>query len=114
MTAHGGCSRRRWRPRSPRTSTPTPYRAGQAVLAYAEQRGVSPLRVHLHGDDVDRSDTPYYAGFELRYFPSIPWCLTRRQSTEWIEVVNPTRTKPLAALRITPANRDLLADADWS
>jgi hypothetical protein len=98
----------RWKPGSPLR------RAGQAVLTDIEQRGLDPTRVHLHGDDVDGSDTPYFAGLGLRYFKSIPWCLTRRGGVEWTEVVRPTRTMPLDALRITPLNKDLLDGADWS
>ena len=58
---------RRWASSSPL------YRAGHAVLAHLEQRGIDPSRVHLHGRDIACADTPYFAGFELRYFsPSQP------------------------------------------
>jgi hypothetical protein len=98
---------RRWAPTSPL------YRAGHAVLAHLEQRGIDPARVHLHGRDLAGPDTPYFAGFALRYFPSIPACLTEYHGTEWIEVVHPTRALPLHALRIQPAQPDLLTHATW-
>jgi len=98
---------RRWSPTSPL------YRAGHAVLAHLEQRGIDPAQVHLHGRDIAGPDTPYFAGFSLRYFPSIPACLTEYHGTEWIEVVHPTRSLPLHALRIRPARPELLTYATW-
>ncbi|MDQ7911376.1 nucleotidyltransferase domain-containing protein [Phytohabitans sp. ZYX-F-186] len=73
----------RWKPTSPL------HRAGRGVLAHLEQRGVDPAEIHLHGRDVDDSPTPYFAGFKLRYFASIPRCLSTRQGLEWLEVVHP-------------------------
>lgn len=97
----------RWAPTSPL------HRAAHAVLAHLEQRGVDLRKVHLHGRDIDNQDTPYFAGFALRYFRALPQCLTQYGGTEWIEVVHPTRSGTLHALRILPTRRDLLADADW-
>jgi len=97
----------RWAPTSPL------YRAGHAVLAHLEQRGIDPGHVHLHGRDIAGHNTPYFAGFSLRYFPSIPACLTEHHGTEWIEVIHPTRALPLHALRIKPADVDLLTDTAW-
>jgi hypothetical protein len=90
------------------------HRAGRAVLACFAQRGIDLSTVHLHGRDVEGPVTPYFAGFGMRYFRHLPWCFTEHQGVEWVEVVHPTRTQPLHALRITPTNRDLLIGADWS
>jgi hypothetical protein len=101
---------RRWTPTSPL------YRAAHAVLSHLEQRGVDPAQVHLHGRDIagpGDADPPYFAGFALRYFPSIPACLTEHHGIEWIEVVHPTRALPLDALRIVAARADLLTYATW-
>jgi hypothetical protein len=38
------------------------HRAGRAVLAHLEQRGIDPAQVHLHGRDVNDPQTPYFAG----------------------------------------------------
>jgi hypothetical protein len=54
------------------------------------------------------------AGFDLRYFASIPHFLTEFHGVEWVEAVHPTRTKPLNALRIRPLNASLLEHANWS
>jgi Nucleotidyltransferase domain len=97
----------RWAPTSPL------YRAGHAVLGHFEQRGIELGQVHVHGRDVAGPDTLYFAGFSLRYFPSIAACLTEYRGIEWIEVVHPTRALPLHALRIKPANVDLLTTITW-
>jgi hypothetical protein len=101
--------RHRWTPSSPL------YRAACAVLADWEQRGLDPGQGHLHGSDVRDKDTPYFAGFGLRYFPSIPDCLTEYGGVEWLEVVHPTRSRPLHSLRILPRDRQALRRArmDW-
>lgn len=99
---------RRWPPTSPL------MRAAKAVVAYAEQRGIDPGQIWLHGRDIRRGTTPYFAGFNLRYFKAIPWCLTEHGGVEWIDVVHPTSSGRLDALRITPLDRDFLAKADWS
>jgi hypothetical protein len=70
--------------------------------------------VHLHGRDIAGPDTPYFAGFALRYFSSVPACLTEYRGTEWIDVVHPTQRLPLHALRILPSQPDLLAGARWT
>lgn len=98
---------RRWAPTSPL------YRAGHAVLAHFEQRGIELAQVHLHGRDIAGPDTPYFAGFALRYFPSIPACLSHHHGVEWIDVVHPTRALPLVALQIRAARPDLLTYAAW-
>jgi hypothetical protein len=98
----------RWRPTSPL------YRAGRAVLAHFQQRGVDSSQVHLHGRDVGGPETPYFAGFQMRYIRSIPACLTEYRGIEWIEVVHPTRTLSPSALRIVPIRSDLLIDACWT
>ncbi|MCW3014458.1 MAG: hypothetical protein JWO02_1550 [Solirubrobacterales bacterium] len=43
-----------------------------------------------------------------RFYQRIPMCLTEWGGDEWIEVVNPTRTRPLHAVRIVPLDRHRL------
>lgn len=74
---------------------------------------IDPNQVHLHGRDIAGPETPYFAGFALRYFPAIPACLSHQHGVEWIEVVHPTRALPLHALRILPTKPDLLTYATW-
>jgi hypothetical protein len=97
----------RWRPTSPL------HRAGRAVLAHLEQRGIDPAQVHLHGRDVAEPQTPYFVGFKLRYFPSIPQCLSTQNGLEWLEVVHPTPAAPLHTLRIVPLKPELLLNTHW-
>jgi hypothetical protein len=99
--------RRRWTPTSPL------YRAAHAALAHLEDRGIDPAQVHLHGRDVRSRETPYFVGFAMRYFPSIPACLTEYGGREWTEIVHPTRSLPLHALVIEPARSDLLTNVSW-
>jgi hypothetical protein len=98
---------RRWRPESPL------HRAGRAVFAHLLARNVDPAQVHLHGRDVRNSETPYFAGFSLRYLTSMQDCLTEHGGTEWIEVVHPTTRGPLDALRITPTGKPTPRDLLW-
>jgi len=98
----------RWNPSSPL------YRAASAVIADWEQRGIDPGQGHLHGKDIRDKDTPYFAGFGLRYLTSVPACLTRYGGVEWLEVVHPTRTRPLDILRIVPCDRRLLDGVRWT
>jgi hypothetical protein len=98
---------RRWRPESPL------YRAGRAVFAHLLARGVDPAQVHLHGRDVQDSETPYFAGFSLRYLTSMQDCLTEHGGTEWIEVVHPTTRGALDALRISPTGKPTPRDLLW-
>jgi hypothetical protein len=90
-------------------------RAGLAALAYVEQNGGNPRAVHLHGYDVDldHPDTPYFVGFKWRFYRAIPWSFTEHGCVEWIELVNPTRTKPLHALRIVPLDRTRLSGVEF-
>ena len=97
----------RWRPSSPL------YRAALAVVGHWEREGIDPGHCHLHGVDIRDRETPYFAGFALRYFKAIPSCLTRFGGEEWIEVVHPTRTRPLDCLRIVPVNKNKLDHAMW-
>jgi hypothetical protein len=98
----------RWKPSSPL------YRAATAVVRYWEQRGIDPGHCHLHGADIQDKETPYFAGFGWRYFRSIRPCLTRFGGMEWIEVVRPTRTRPLDCLRIVPLDRERLDQVAWN
>lgn len=88
-------------------------RAARAVVADWEARGIDPGKGHLHGIDVRDRDTPYFAGFNLRYFRAIPICLTEFGGVEWIEVVHATRTRPLDALRMRPGDRSRLKQLQW-
>jgi hypothetical protein len=99
--------RRRWRPESPL------YRAGRAVFAYLLQRGIDPVQVHLHGRDVQNGETPYFAGFSLRYLHSMQMCLTEDGGKEWIEVVHPTTRGQLDALRILPTGKEGPRNLNW-
>ena len=73
----------RWQATSPL------YRAASAVITDWETRGIDPGRGHLHGRDIRDRDTPYFAGFGLRYFNAIPACLTEYGGLEWLEVIHP-------------------------
>jgi len=97
----------RWQPSSPL------HRAATAVVRYWEQRGIDPGRCHLHGIDIRDRETPYFAGLGLRYFRSVQSCLTTFGGAEWLEVVHPTRTRPLDCLRIVPLDRQQLDQAAW-
>lgn len=98
----------RWRPTSPL------IRAATAVISDWERRGIDPGYGHLHGSDIRDQSTPYFAGFGLRYFRAIPRCLTQFGGLEWTEVIRPTRTRPLDALRIYPGDLRSLEQASWS
>ena len=98
----------RWKRTSPL------YRAASAVVADWERRGIDPCQGHLHGSDIRGRETPYFAGFGLRYFTSVPACLTEFGGVEWLEIIRPTRTGQLDTLRILPSNRKLLARVSWS
>jgi hypothetical protein len=97
---------RRWKRTSPL------HRAAIATVHYWEQQGIDPGCCHLHGCDIRDKETPYFAGFGWRYFRSIPYCLTEHGGIEWLEVVHPTKTRSLDALRIVPVDREKLK-ATW-
>jgi predicted nucleotidyltransferase len=98
----------RWQPSSPL------YRAACAVISDWERRGIDPSKGHLHGRDISRdSDTPYFAGFDWRYHTSIPYCLSYYGGVEWTEVVHPTRTKALHAIRIVPIDTKRFDKLHW-
>jgi hypothetical protein len=90
------------------------WRAASAVITDWEKRGIDPGRGHMHGRDIRDRDTPYFAGFGLRYFNAIPACLTEYEGSEWLGVIHPTRTKALDALRIRPRDRSRLDQAPWA
>ena len=100
--------RYRWKATSPL------HRAATGVITYWEQQGIDPGRCHLHGTDIRDQETSHFAGFGLRYFRAIQPCLTEFNGVEWIEVVHPTRTRPLDTLRIKPLNRTRLGKMSWS
>jgi hypothetical protein len=97
----------RWPPTSPL------YRAARSVFAYLFDRGVDPAEVHLHGREVHSPVTPFFAGFQLRYFRAVHRCLTEFQGREWIEVVHPTRRGEVLALRLLPGSPEKLEALDW-
>jgi hypothetical protein len=99
---------RHWRESSPLR------RAAAAVIAHWESRGIDPGTAHLHGQDVRDRETPYFAGFDLRYLRALPRCLTEHHGVEWIEVIHPTKTLPLECLKITPRDSNKLRDQSWS
>lgn len=99
--------RRRW------TTSGALYRAGRAVLAFFEDRGIDPGQVHLHGQDVRDEVTPYFAGLGLRYFSSAPRCLVEYDGVEWVEVVHPSLRGELHALRVLPGDRERLRQLRW-
>jgi len=97
----------RWSPSSPLR------RAAYAVVAEWERRDIDPCRGHLHGEDIQAADTPYLAGFELRYFTNARYCFIKHGGIEWLEVVHPTRSRPIDCLRIFPVDLDALAKCLW-
>lgn len=94
---------RRWSVTSPLR------RAAHASLAYLDGRGIDIRAAHLHGRDLDLRDTPYFVGFELRYFPTALRCFERHRGAEGLEVVHPTPRGLMLALRVCPADRQRLA-----
>ncbi|WP_436758220.1 nucleotidyltransferase domain-containing protein [Streptosporangium sp. V21-05] len=99
--------RLRWKDASPL------QRAARAVLAYWRSRGIDPKGGHLHGRDIESKDTPYFAGFQLRYLQSLPHCFTDFGGVEWIEIPHPTKSKPLEALCIVPGDNLQLLKHGW-
>jgi hypothetical protein len=69
---------RRWAATSPLR------RAALAVLAHWERQGVDLSGVHLHGTDLDyySASTPYFTGFQLRYFRAARRCFTDHDGEE--------------------------------
>jgi hypothetical protein len=87
------------------------FRAANAVVAYFEARKIGPAHVHLHGADiVHGSVTPYFAGFSFRYFKSLPFCFSSHGGIEALEVVHPTKSKPLDCLRLIVHDRTYFDD----
>ncbi|WP_322779382.1 nucleotidyltransferase domain-containing protein [Frankia sp. Cas4] len=89
------------------------HRAASAVIAHWKAREIDPWSTHLHGEDTRDADTPYFAGFNLRYLPAAPRCLTEHGGLEWLEVVHPTRSLPLHCLKITPVDMAVLTRLSW-
>jgi hypothetical protein len=87
-------------------------RAGHAVAAYFEDRGIDPGTVHLHGRDVRDQITPYFAGFGGRYLRLVPVYIADHKGVEHLEIpAPPTMTKPLTALRFIVLKPDWFADS---
>lgn len=95
------------------TATSPLRRAANAAVAFIEAHGGDPRAVHLAGRDVDKEDTPHFVDMRWRHASNIPYCLTEWGGLEWIEILNPTRTRPLVALRITPLDREALRATTW-
>lgn len=89
------------------------YRSAGAVFAYLIDRGVDPAQLRLHGRDVRVGETPYYAGFELRYLRGMQWALSEGGGREWIEVVHPVKRGDLHALRVVPGSVSKLNQLKW-
>jgi hypothetical protein len=85
--------RRRWKQGSPL------YRAGSAVLAHFEARGISPAQVHLHGRDVHDELTPYFAGSGRLPTDGVglPHAVTALE--EWVRHIARSHPRILATLR---------------
>lgn len=94
---------RRWSSDSPLR------RAALAALAHLESQGIDLHTVYLHGRDVDEPTTPYFIGFELRHISSLLDCFDEHGGVQWLEVVHPTRRRPLLALQIDLRDRGKLA-----
>lgn len=90
----------RWKPGGPL------HRAAHAVMAYYHARGLDPHNVHLHGQDISDGQARYSAGFSCRYLREVPRQFTDHGVIEHIEILHPTPTKPLLALKITAADAD--------
>lgn len=101
------CIDLRWPPTSPL------YRAACAVAADWDRRGIGLAQAQLHRDWRSGEDVRYFAGFSWRYYHCIPELLSRPASQEWLEVVHPTRTRPLDTLCIRPRRRAILARTRW-
>lgn len=99
--------RLRWNPASPLR------RAGTAVVSHWEQRGIDPGCGHLHGQDIRDQDAPYFANFGWSHFRSIPHCLTEYGGIEWLEVVHPTRARPLDCLRLVALDKARVELLRW-
>jgi hypothetical protein len=90
---------RRWKPGG------APNRVGHALLAYYRDRGIDPGTVHLQGQDVRDSDTPYFAGFGCQCLRHVPDWFTRWGGREHVEVPRgATKTADLRGLRIIAAD----------
>jgi hypothetical protein len=84
------------------------------AVGYLESRGIDPEFLHLHRRDiVASSDTPYFAGFQLRYISMLPRYFAEFGEIEHLEVVHPTRSKPLDCLRITPLDAEYCTSCWW-
>ena len=91
------------------------YRAGSAVAADWDRRGIGLEQAQLHQGWLPARcrDVRYFAGFSWRYCRRIPSLLSNPATMEWLEVVHPTRTKPLDTLRIRPCDREKLRRTGW-
>jgi len=91
------------------------YRAGTAVAADWDRRGIGLEQAQLHKGWLPErgTDVRYFAGFRWRYYRCIPGLLSEPGSMEWLEVVHPTQTRPLDTLRIRPRRRAKLKRTRW-
>jgi hypothetical protein len=89
---------RRWKPDSPLR------RAAAAAVRYTEDTGMSPPSVWVQGQPLDYRRDQYGAGalwINLGWYHFDQLVLRLREGTQSLEIVCPTRTQPLHALRIT-------------
>lgn len=82
-------------------------RAASDAVAYLEAQGAAARAIHLHGEDIDRRETPYFIGFQWRHVTSIHSCLTQWGGQLWLEVPRPA-TRQLTGLLITVQDRAVL------
>lgn len=83
-------------------------RAASNAVAYLEAQGAEARAIHLHGEDIDRRETPYFIGFQWRHIDSIHSCLTQWGGQLWLEVPRPA-TRQLTGLLITVHEGAILA-----
>jgi hypothetical protein len=83
-------------------------RAASNAVAYLEAQGSDAHAVHLHGQDVDKPDTPYFISFQWRYAASMHNCLTRWGGLQWLEVPHPTLRQPITGILTTVRDRTVL------
>ncbi|MGP3951176.1 nucleotidyltransferase domain-containing protein [Streptomyces sp. 7N604] len=93
---------RRWKPDSPLR------RAALASLSYLQARGAELDDIDLSGTRLctprrlagHRSEPVWWINWKWQGYRGIPYCV--RGGKAWLEVVGPTRTRPLTALMIQP------------
>ena len=89
-------------------------RAGLAVLALVEDEGRDPLAVRMLSENVShRVAATVVVSFAWRRVIDMQDALSDPSIAEWIEVVRPTLSHPLVALRLRAIDRAALAAERW-